>query len=47
MEESFNATIHSNIIAGLQSAGHEVRDFDLYAKGFNPVMAQLREREEE
>lgn len=39
MEESFNATIHSNIIAGLQSAGHEVRDFDLYAKGFNPVMS--------
>jgi NAD(P)H dehydrogenase (quinone) len=37
-EESFNAALHENIISGLRSAGHEIRDFDLYARGFDPVM---------
>jgi NAD(P)H dehydrogenase (quinone) len=38
IRESFNAALHKNIIAGLRSAGHEIRDFDLYARGFDPVM---------
>jgi NAD(P)H dehydrogenase (quinone) len=38
IKESFNAALHANIIAGLRSAGHEIRDFDLYARGFDPVM---------
>jgi NAD(P)H dehydrogenase (quinone) len=39
IKESFNAALHAHIISGLRSAGHEIRDFDLYSRGFDPVMA--------
>ena len=38
IKESFNAALHANILTGLRSAGHEIRDFNLYARGFDPVM---------
>jgi NAD(P)H dehydrogenase (quinone) len=38
VRESFNAALHANILTGLRSAGHEIKDFDLYARGFDPVM---------
>jgi NAD(P)H dehydrogenase (quinone) len=44
LKESFNATIYANVVSTLKAAGHEVRDFDLYARGFNPVMSPEERR---
>jgi NAD(P)H dehydrogenase (quinone) len=37
--ESFNAAIHRTVIETLTRAGHEVRDLDLYARGFEPNLS--------
>lgn len=36
---SFNAAIHRTVVDTLARAGHEVRDFDLYARGFEPRLS--------
>lgn len=38
-EESYNAAVRDKTIQVLKKAGHDVRLLDLYAAGFNPVMA--------
>ncbi len=38
--ESFNAAIRDAAIAGLSTAGHEVRQLDLYAEAFDPVLGE-------
>jgi putative NADPH-quinone reductase len=40
VESSYNAALHSEVVAQLKTAGHEVDDCDLYAEGFNPVMSR-------
>lgn len=41
--ESFGAALHQTVLEALRRAGHEVRDLDLYAEGFQPVLdAQAR-----
>src|SRR4051812_34475128 len=39
LEDSFHAAIRTRALAGLAQAGHEVDLIDLYADGFDPVMA--------
>jgi NAD(P)H dehydrogenase (quinone) len=41
--ESFGAALHQTVLEALRRAGHEVRDLDLYAEGFQPVL-DARER---
>lgn len=36
--ESFVGAAHARLLEGLAEAGHEVRDLDLYATGFEPAM---------
>ncbi|EWY41113.1 NAD(P)H dehydrogenase [Skermanella stibiiresistens SB22] len=45
VDTSFNAAIHRTVVAALERAGHEVRDFDLHARGFDPTLG-ARERED-
>jgi NAD(P)H dehydrogenase (quinone) len=40
VKESFVSALHDCAVAALQSAGHEVDDCDLYAEGFQPVLAR-------
>jgi putative NADPH-quinone reductase len=40
VETSFNAAIHARAVATLTNCGHEVRDLDLYAGGFDPVLSR-------
>ncbi len=40
VETSYNAALHTEVLAGLRSAGNEVGDCDLYAEGFNPVLSR-------
>jgi putative NADPH-quinone reductase len=43
-EESFNAALHSLIVARLTAAGHEVDDLDLYAEDFDPRLSRAERR---
>lgn len=38
LADSYNAALHRAVLAGLNKAGHEIDDFDLYAEGFSPVL---------
>ncbi len=38
--ESYGASLHREVCGGLQKAGHQVRDLDLYAEGFNPCLSR-------
>ena len=40
VKESFVSALHDCAVAALRSAGHEVDDCDLYAEGFQPVLAR-------
>jgi putative NADPH-quinone reductase len=40
VETSFNAAVHRLTVDTLTGGGHEVRDLDLYAMGFNPVLSR-------
>jgi putative NADPH-quinone reductase len=40
LPESFHFAIRAEALAGLQSAGHEVDLFDLYAERFDPVLTE-------
>jgi NAD(P)H dehydrogenase (quinone) len=42
--ESFGAAIRQTAVEALAGAGHEVRQIDLYAEGFNPVMSLAERR---
>lgn len=42
--ESFNAAVHRCLVEGLEQAGHEVRDLDLYRLGFEPAMSEGERR---
>ena len=42
--ESFNAAVHARLVDGLRAAGHDVRDLDLYAIGFDPVLGEAERR---
>ena len=35
---SFTAAVHREVLAGLATAGHQVRDLDLYGMDFQPIM---------
>jgi NAD(P)H dehydrogenase (quinone) len=39
LDVSFNAAVRDQVLAGLASAGHEVRLLDLYKMGFDPVLS--------
>ncbi|MGI9450610.1 MAG: NAD(P)H-dependent oxidoreductase [Geminicoccaceae bacterium] len=40
VETSFSAAVHQKVIEKLRERGHEVRDLDLYAEGFDPVLSR-------
>ena len=40
VETSYNAALHSQVVASLVGAGHEVDDCDLYAEGFDPALSR-------
>ena len=40
VDTSFNAALHSAIVAALKSAGHEIDDCDLYAENFDPRLTR-------
>ena len=40
VETSFNAAVHRLVVDTLNASGHEVRDLDLYASGFDPVLSR-------
>jgi len=40
VDTSFHASLHRDIVATLEAAGHAVDDCDLYVEGFNPVMSR-------
>jgi putative NADPH-quinone reductase len=42
--DSFCAALHRAVLDGLAEAGHEVRDRDLYAEGFDPVLTEAERR---
>jgi putative NADPH-quinone reductase len=42
--DSFNAAVCARLVGGLAADGHEVRDLDLYAAGFDPVMREAEWR---
>ena len=42
--ESFGSAIRDTVVDTLTSAGHELRQIDLYAEGFNPVMSLAERR---
>ena len=39
LPDSYGAAVHRTVLDSLRQAGHEVRDIDLYAIGFNPVLS--------
>jgi putative NADPH-quinone reductase len=39
VDESFNRSLNRHVCATLEACGHEVRNLDLYAEGFVPVMS--------
>lgn len=40
VESSYGAALHAKVLEGLEAAGHEVDDCDLYAEGFDPVLSR-------
>jgi putative NADPH-quinone reductase len=44
LPESFVAALHARVRERLEAGGHEVRDLDLYAKGFDPVLSAEERR---
>lgn len=40
VETSYQAALHTEVVARLKAAGHEVDDCDLYAEGFDPVLSR-------
>ncbi len=42
--ESFGSAIRHTALATLRAAGHELREIDLYAEGFDPVMSATERR---
>ena len=40
VDTSFNAALHRLVVEGLERAGHQVDDCDLYAEEFNPVLSR-------
>lgn len=40
VETSFSAALHTQVLAGLREAGHDIDDLDLYAEGFEAVMSR-------
>jgi len=42
--ESFGSAIRDAVVETLTAAGHELRQIDLYAEGFNPVMSLAERR---
>jgi NAD(P)H dehydrogenase (quinone) len=44
LADSFAAALHHAVVSALRVAGHEVDDCDLYAIGFDPVMAAAERR---
>lgn len=38
LEGSFNAAVRDRVLKGLEAANHDVRLFDLYGMGFDPVL---------
>lgn len=42
--ESFGSAIRHTALAALRAGGHEVREIDLYAEGFDPVMSAAERR---
>ena len=40
VDTSFGAAVHWQVIEKLRERGHEVRDLDLYAEGFDPVLSR-------
>ncbi|WP_461535683.1 NAD(P)H-dependent oxidoreductase [Spongorhabdus nitratireducens] len=38
--ESFNASLHREVCDGLEKAGHELRDLDLYSENFEPRLSR-------
>lgn len=41
VDTSFGAAIHQQVLRKLDDLGHEVRDLDLYAAGFDPVLSSV------
>ncbi len=44
VDTSFAASIHRQVLGKLRERGHEVRDLDLYAQGFDPVLSGAEHR---
>ena len=42
--DSFGAAIRHTAAEALRAAGHELREIDLYAEGFNPVFSAVEKR---
>jgi putative NADPH-quinone reductase len=42
--ESFCASLRAAAVAALRAAGHDVRELDLYAAGFDPVFSRAEKR---
>lgn len=40
VEDSFSAALHATVLEGLQAAGHEVDDLDLYKEDFDPRLSR-------
>ncbi len=40
VETSYGSALHAAVLEGLTAAGHTVDDCDLYAEGFDPVLAR-------
>ena len=40
VEDSFSAALHALVLEGLQAAGHEVDDLDLYKEDFDPRLSR-------
>jgi NAD(P)H dehydrogenase (quinone) len=40
LETSFNAALHAQVLATLNTRGHEVDDCDLYAESFDPLLTR-------
>ncbi len=44
VETSFSASIRRQVLDKLRACGHDVRDIDLYAQGFDPVLSSAEHR---
>lgn len=40
VESSFSAALHRAVVSGLETAGHQVVDLDLYAEAFEPALSR-------